>query len=67
MIGRIRMKNPRWGQSYDWRTPFNSPMRQLWYGTLSKKIRNFGKTSKCFVLPQWDCSAGMEQDVLHGY
>lgn len=19
MIGRIRMKNPRWGKSYDWR------------------------------------------------
>ena len=19
MIGRIRMENPRWGQSYDWR------------------------------------------------
>lgn len=37
-------------------------------------VRNFikdnselWKTSKCFVLPQWDCSAGMEQDVLHGY
>ena len=50
-----------------WRTPFNSPMRQLWYETLSKTIQNFGKTKECFVLPQWDCSAGMEQDVLHGY
>ena len=42
-------------------------LSQLWYETLSKTIQNFGKTKECFVLPQWDCSAGMEQDVLHGY